>query len=69
MDAQWHRKGLLISTNNWHEFLVEAPYGCAHEIEILKFNLTEKEPGFHSALEPNGRKKDLNQHHILLWYH
>ena len=45
-----------------------APYGCAHEIENLKFNLTEKEPGFHSGLEPSGKKKDLNLHHNLLWY-
>lgn len=52
-----------ISTNNWPEFLVAAPSDCAHEIEILKFNLTEKEHGFHSGLE------DLNRHHNLLWYH
>lgn len=58
-----------ISTNNWHEFLVAALHGCAHEIEILKFNLTGKESAFHSGLEPTGRKKDLNLHHNLLWYH
>lgn len=52
-----------ISTNNWPDFLVAAPSDYAHEIEILKFDLIEKEHGFHSGLE------DLNQHHNLLWYH